>query len=96
MMIDFIVAKAYNMPMKNNALRKAFERRGLTPKDVAKRGGGLKYVTLYQQYSGLRPVGPRSAILYEQMLGIPKSELRPDLWPPEKEFKEDCHASQPV
>ena len=73
--------KHIKLPM--TYLQKALDERGLTPKDAAKRGGGLKYVTLYQQYHGIRPVGPNAAILYEQVLGIPRSELRPDLWPPE-------------
>lgn len=81
-------AKAYSAPMKNNTLRTAFDRLGLTPKDAAKCSNELKYVTLRQQYTGLRPVGPKAAILYERVLHIPKSELRPDLWPPEEIQKE--------
>lgn len=63
-----------------NTLKKAFERRGLTCALAARLGA--PYQTLYKQYRGDRNIGVRSALLYEQLLGIPRSELRPDLWPP--------------
>ncbi len=63
-----------------NTLKKAFERRGLTCIEAARLGA--PYQTLYKQYRGDRNVGVQSALLYEQLLGIPRSELRPDLWPP--------------
>ncbi len=68
-----------------NYLQVAFDRRGLTPKDAAKRDARLKYVTLYQQYHNMRSVGPKAALLYEKTLEIPRSELRPDLWLPDPE-----------
>lgn len=48
--------------------------------DAAKKG--VPYHNLYKQYKGIRGVGPDAAILYELVLNIPRSELRPDLWPP--------------
>lgn len=63
-----------------NNLRKAFERRGLTCASAARLGA--PYQTIYKQYNGDRNIGVRSVLLYERLLGIPRSELRPDLWPP--------------
>ena len=63
-----------------NNLKEAFERRGLTCALAARLGA--PYQTIYKQYKGDRNVGVRSALLYESILGIPRSELRPDLWPP--------------
>ena len=63
-----------------NTLKLALDSRGLTCLEAAKRG--VPYHNIFKQYRGLRGVGPRSAILYERILGIPRSELRPDLWPP--------------
>ena len=44
---------------------------------------GVPFHNIYKQYKGERGVGPNSALLYERILGIPRSELRPDLWPPD-------------
>lgn len=63
-----------------NTLKQAFDRRGLTPAEAARKGGN--YQTLWKQYRGERRVGPTAAMLYERLLGIPRSELRPDIWPP--------------
>lgn len=65
-----------------NTLREALDKRGLTYQDAAKMG--VPYHNIFKQYHGIRSVGPKSAILYEKILGIPRSELRPDLWPPEE------------
>ncbi len=65
-----------------NKLKEIFEKRGWSLQDGVERG--VPYVNLYKQLKGERSVGPRSAILYEEKLDIPRSELRPDLWPPEK------------
>ena len=64
-----------------NRLREALERRGISYNEAVKKG--VPYHNIYKQYNGLRGVGPRAALLYERLLGIPRSELRPDLWPPE-------------
>ena len=54
--------------------------RGLSCKAVAKTG--LRYQTVWLHFHGLRNIGVKSALRYEAVLGIPRSELRPDLWPP--------------
>lgn len=66
-----------------NTLQKALDKRGLTPLEAAKKG--VPYHNIFKQYQGIRNVGPKAAILYEEVLGIPRSELRPDLWPPARE-----------
>ncbi len=77
--LDVFLTFAQNISM--NTLKNALDRRGLTVRAAAKMGG-ISYFTLYQQYTGRRNVGPRCAVLYEQKLGIPCEELRPDYWPP--------------
>lgn len=69
----------YIMLMKN-FVRTALERRGLRPIDAHKRG--MPYQSVYRQYRGERFPSGEYAILYENILGIPRSEIRPDLWPP--------------
>lgn len=75
-----------------NVLKEALDRRGLTCPEAARRG--VPYHNLIKQYKGTRSVGPKAAILYEKVLGIPRSELRPDLWPPEETGQEHSHASE--
>lgn len=77
--IDFIHALMYNKSM--NRLKIAFQSRSLTPSGVAK--AGLSLTTVQKHYYGSREVGPLYALKYERVLGIPRSELRPDLWPPD-------------
>lgn len=76
--LDFNHALLYNAHM--NKFKLALEQRGLSPADVAQKGALL--TTVQKHFYGSRNVGPVSAILYEQLIGIPRSELRPDLWPP--------------
>lgn len=52
---------------------------------------GVPFHNIYKQYKGERGVGPNSALLYERILGIPRSELRPDLWPPEVNWDGSPH-----
>lgn len=40
------------------------------------------YSTLYQHVHGQRTIRGEQAILYEATLDVPRSTLRPDLWPP--------------
>ena len=63
-----------------NTINKAFQKRGLSCREAAK--VGLRYQTVWLHLHGLRNVGVKSALLYESVLGIPRSELRPDIWPP--------------
>lgn len=67
------------MRMKNY-VQEAFVRRGLTPIEAHK--SGMPYQSVYRQYRGQRKPSGEYAILYEKILGIPRSEIRPDLWPP--------------
>ena len=63
-----------------NTLNQAFQVRGLSCREAAK--AGLRYQTVWLHFHGLRNVGVKSALRYEAVLGIPRSELRPDIWPP--------------
>ena len=57
-------------------------KRGLSIAD-ASRASGIPYVTIAQHVRGSRGISAALAIKYERQLGIPRSELRPDLWPPD-------------
>lgn len=59
-------------------LKQSLEKRGISIREAAKTG--IPYCTVWQQCKGLRQVGPKAALRYEQLLGIPRWELRPDLW----------------
>lgn len=59
-------------------LSEALDKRGIQIKEAAK--AGIPYCSIWQQYRGMRPVGAQAAIRYERLLGIPREELRPDLW----------------
>lgn len=63
-----------------NLVRDALDRRGITPIEAHRRG--MPYQSVYRQYHGTRKLSAEYAITYEQVLGIPREELRPDLWPP--------------
>ena len=63
-----------------NLVREALDRRGITPIEAHRRG--MPYQSVYRQYHGTRKPSGEYAIIYERVLGIPRSELRPDLWPP--------------
>ena len=63
-----------------NTLQQAFQVRGLSCREAAQ--AGLRYQTVWLHVHGLRNIGVKSALRYEAVLGIPRSELRPDLWPP--------------
>ena len=69
----------HTLRMKNH-VREAVVRRGLTPIEAHRRG--MPYQSVYRQFRGQRKPSGEYAILYEKTLGIPRSEIRPDLWPP--------------
>lgn len=71
----------YNYAM--NMLKLALERRGLTVADVARQAAiaGIPLTTFYKHCSGKRTLGEKAVLRYERLLGIPRYELRPDLWP---------------
>ena len=62
-----------------DTLKQIFERYGLTMADAVK--AGCPYHALYKQLKGERAVGVVCALRYHKVLGIPLSELRPDIWP---------------
>ena len=62
-----------------NVLQAFLDNNGLTiPK--AAREYGIPENTLRQHIKGQRNVSPEMAILYERVFGIPRENLRPDLW----------------
>ena len=63
-------------------LAKALKEKGLDIMDAAK-FSGISYSTIYQHCIGKRDISPKMAIKYEKIFKIPKSFLRPDIWPPE-------------
>lgn len=71
----------YNYHM-STPLNDILRKRGLRIAD-ASRVSGIPYVTIAQHVRGTRGISAVQAIKYELLLGIPRSELRPDLWPPE-------------
>lgn len=62
-----------------DTLKQVFERHGLTLADAVRLG--VPYHALYKQLRGERSVGVVCALRYHKVLGIPLSELRPDIWP---------------
>lgn len=62
-------------------LKKALDMRGLKVGGIC-REYGIPYNTVYQHVYGKRRMTADAALRYEEKLGIPRSELRPDLWPP--------------
>ena len=55
------------------------DARGLSPNDIAHMG--IPYQTIYKQYHGDREVTADYALKIEYVSGIPKEEIRPDIWP---------------
>ena len=64
--------------MKNEVFEKYFSRRGALRR--ASLESGIPYITLVQHANNVRRVSPAMAVRYEELLGIPRWELRPDLW----------------
>lgn len=73
--------------MTDSALKRAFDKRGF-PRSKLCGVEGLNYPYAYKQYMGQRGLSAKYALVYERLFGIPRSELRPDLWPPEEEKRE--------
>ena len=65
----------------DSALKTALNKRGLKMKDLMGKEG-LCYAHANRQYNGIRPVSAEYALKYEKLFGIPRYELRPDLWTP--------------
>ena len=65
----------------DSTLKSAMDRRGLKLKDLIGKDG-ICYAHACRHYSGERAVSAEYAVKYEAQLGIPRYELRPDLWSP--------------
>lgn len=63
-------------------LKKAMDARNIHPVDLRNQQE-IDYSTMLRHYKGLREISAKDTIKYEKLLGIPRSVLRPDLWPPE-------------
>lgn len=63
-----------------NTFKHALESRGLTVIEASKQG--LPYSTVRKHWLGERELGVKSVLRYEKVLGIPRSELMPEFWPP--------------
>lgn len=55
---------------------------GMTYRKIAELCGLKSPSTVLQHCKGARSISAETAIKYSIFLGIPLSELRPDLWPP--------------
>ena len=65
-----------------NALE-AFRRdRKMTYRDLAHACGGERSLYAVYRHCKSAHIPAESAMVYAKRLGIPRSELRPDLWPP--------------
>lgn len=67
-------------------LRRALRARGLSMRAASRLG--IPYLTIVQHCNGSRKISAESAIRYARSLGIPLSELRPDLW------RQEAHAAE--
>lgn len=65
--------------MSDSTLKIAMDKRG-QPLASALKIDGVCYSTFRRHYRGLRTISAKDAIKYEKLLGIPRYELRPDLW----------------
>ena len=65
-----------------NALEKYREQSGMTLSEIAFAAGFRSRSSVFQHCRGSRAISAESALKYSRALGIPLSELRPDLWPP--------------
>lgn len=65
-----------------NAIKKYRNNTGKTFQELARLTGINSRATVCQHCNGKRGISPDSARKYHQALGIPLSELRPDIWPP--------------
>lgn len=62
-------------------LKEAMDRRGLQLKDL-RTIADIDYSYARKHYIGTAQVSAEYAVKYEAQLGIPRYELRPDLWSP--------------
>ncbi len=81
-MVDFMFAVVNNNGM-DNALERFRKTHDLSYADMAAQAGFRSRSTPYHHCNGMRRIDAESAVLYARAFGIPLSDLRPDLWPPE-------------
>lgn len=62
-----------------NKLQELISTRGLSLQQVAD-ATGIKYSTVFRHADGSRNISGEMAVLYERGLGVPRAELRPDLF----------------
>lgn len=67
--------------MSDSLLKQSLDKRGLQRKNL-RHLEGIPYSYAVKHYNGDCPVSAQYALLYEAQLGIPRYELRPDLWSP--------------
>lgn len=72
--------------MEKKTLKDIFKEHGLDVKQAGLRG--INCNTLQKHLSGERRLKAETALRYERLLGIPRWELRPDLWEPPKKTKQ--------
>ncbi len=73
------------LPMKQTALETYRQAHGLTLRKMAAITKALSHQTLFLHCRGLQKISAETAVVYHKAFGIPLSDLRPDLWPPEGE-----------
>lgn len=66
-----------------NTLETFRRAHGLTYRELTRLCGGLSLNAVYRHCKG-RTITAESAVIYAEALRIPRSALRPDLWPPEE------------
>ena len=65
--------------MEKNTLEAFRQSNGLTYASLAQLAG-LAQSLVYYHCSGKRRISAEMAVHYEKLLGIPRENLRPDLW----------------
>ena len=66
-----------------NTLKNALKKRGISMCEASRKG--IPLTTIVKHCNGNRQIGVMATLRYEELLGIPRSELRPDIWPPRPE-----------
>lgn len=81
-----------------NALERYRIASRLSFAEMARLAGFCSRSCVFQHCNGSRNISAESALRYSRAFGIPLSELRPDLWPPQPcpaasvEMEVDTHA----
>ncbi len=70
----------------NSVLENYRKQHGLTYRALTELCRGISLYSIYRHCQGNK-ITAEAAVLYSNAFGIPLSELRPDLWPPEEGAK---------